>query len=51
MALTVFSLSPVSVKPYHLLESRFHVLSFGSLHTPFPFLFSHCRDLEPHLRC
>ena len=43
MALTVFSLSAVSVKPYHLLESRFHVLSFGSLHTPFPFLFSHCR--------
>ena len=51
MALTVCSLSALLVTPYHLLESRFHVHSFGSLHTPFPFLFSHCRDLEPHPRC
>ena len=39
MALTVCSLSPASVTPYHLLESRFHVHAFGSLHTPFSFLF------------
>ena len=39
MALTVCSLSPVSVTPYYLLESLFQVHSFGSLHTPFPFFF------------
>ena len=39
MALTVCSLSPASVTPYHLLESRFHVHSFGSLHATFPFSF------------
>ena len=40
MALTVCSLSPALVTPYHLLESRFHVHSFGSLHTPVSFLLS-----------
>ena len=50
MALTVCSLSPTLVTHYHLLESRFHVHSFGSLHTPVSFLFFHCRDLEPHPR-